>query len=184
LTNVVRSLSLAGNLRNESATKAAALLRTEAKHQANKQLGLDSVPPTAEQDRDDESADSYEYILQGLEVVKRKKEKLKKQDWALMTTMSLDTKPYFPEQTLREWELRLQRLEQKMNVLAPQLVALSFVLHERALALVSDKLKRYLAREMRLDDLAQEKGSLENKVLQGKGRVTAKVDTGLWRARP
>ena len=95
-------------------------------------------------------------MLEGLELVKRKKPRLVRRDAEQLCQLGLDLKPYFLDKTLAEWEQRIGRLEQKANVLAPELVALSMTLHERALELVHTKLKKYLAIESRMLDLVAE----------------------------
>ena len=104
----------------------------------------------------EESEESFEYVLEGLELVKRKKPRLVRRDAEQLCQLGLDLKPYFLDKTLAEWEQRIGRLEQKANVLAPELVALSMTLHERALELVHTKLKKYLAVESRMLDLVAE----------------------------
>ena len=52
-----------------------------------------------------------------------------------------DLKPYFCK--LSEWERRLDRLEQKMACLSPQLVALSFELHEKGIQLLISKITKF-----------------------------------------
>ena len=56
-----------------------------------------------------------------------------------------DLKPYVRE--IKEWETRLQRLEQKMYCLAPELIYLSFELHQQALNLLIEKMTKFIQLE-------------------------------------
>ena len=68
--------------------------------------------------------------------------------------------------------------------MAPELVALSLTLHERALKLIHDKLKKYLAREMCLLDLVAAAKLPPPKVkivIEPPRKIVPKIDSGLPR---
>ena len=51
-----------------------------------------------------DSDDSFEYVLVGLDLVKRKKNNLERRDAEQLCQLGLDLKPYFSDKTLAEWE--------------------------------------------------------------------------------
>mmetsp|Transcript_21598 Transcript_21598/g.33255 ORF Transcript_21598/g.33255 Transcript_21598/m.33255 type:complete len:84 (-) Transcript_21598:107-358(-) len=55
----------------------------------------------------------------------------------------MDIKPYFCNKTIKTWESRLRRIEMKMTVLAPDLVALSLSIHEESLNILLRKLDKF-----------------------------------------
>ena len=67
-----------------------------------------------------------------------------------------DVKPYVRE--IKEWERRLQRLEQKMHCLAPELIYLSFEMHQQALNLLIEKMTKFIELE---ESWLQEQENLE-----------------------
>ena len=56
-----------------------------------------------------------------------------------------DLKPYM--RRLAEWDQRIKRLEHKMGALAPELILLSFEIHERALDLLAAKFNKFMKME-------------------------------------
>ena len=67
-----------------------------------------------------------------------------------------DLKPYVRE--IEEWGRRLQRLEQKMHCLAPDLIYLSFELHQQALNMLIEKMTKFIQLE---DSWLQEQEEVE-----------------------
>lgn len=57
----------------------------------------------------------------------------------MLEKVELAPKVYYAKETLLTWRNRIKRLETKMNVLAPDLVMLSFLLHEKALEILKSK---------------------------------------------
>ena len=78
------------------------------------------------------------------------------QEFKQISKLDIDLKPYFSKQSMRTWETRILRLEQKMCVLSPKLISLSFELYEMGLELLSKKIQKYLRNEEKLVQLIKE----------------------------
>ena len=82
-------------------------------------------------------------------ITRKKKGKQDRALGAALDRLQLGDKPYFAEATMETWKQRVKRLEMKMNVLAPELVATSFELHERALQFLRKKIEKIIVEEAR-----------------------------------
>ena len=56
---------------------------------------------------------------------------------AILSTLNIDFKPYLCGKTLHTWGLRIKRLEQKMNIVHPELIALALELNWEALNMLN-----------------------------------------------
>lgn len=84
------------------------------------------------------------------------------QEFKQISKLDIDLKPYFPEQSMKTWELRINRLEQKMKILSPKLVGLSFELFELSMELLSKKIQKYLRNEEKLVKLIKDNHRCHN----------------------
>ena len=94
--------------------------------------------------------------------MKRKTDKAKIQELKSIAMLDIDLKPYFVESSIRIWEIRLLRLEQKMTILAPKLVSLSFTLHEMVFEILAKKIQKYLRNEEKIVALLKDASSGSN----------------------
>jgi len=85
-------------------------------------------------EEEDSVEDDIDYLI--YDVQSAKKESVQRQEREVVSNLNLDFKPYLCAETMTTWGKRLRRIEQKLNVLHPELIALSIELHARALDMI------------------------------------------------
>lgn len=117
-------------------------------HTSEEDIEVERVPTVQDFDEDPYQEDSFEYEINAmLEIQKKKIDRKQQLEKQVIEYLNLDFKPYMAEKTLNNWGQRLKRIEMKMTALDPELVSLSISLHERAINLVFDKIVKFQKKE-------------------------------------